>query len=47
MTDAKIVGYVCTFCGIWYDYEIHTCVKCKEYKGITPLTQEEWDIGEL
>jgi len=44
----EYAGTVCKFCGIWYeDSDVYVCIKCKEYKGLVPLTQEEWDIGEL
>lgn len=45
MNEEEIVGYHCTNCGIWYDTtDIYQCVRCKEYKGLVPVTKREWNI---
>lgn len=47
MIDETIVGYHCTFCGIWYEAtEVFQCIRCKEYKGLVPVTKQQWELED-
>lgn len=46
--SSEVIGKLCVFCGIWYEStDVVVCIKCKEYKGITEVTEDQWFSDEF